>query len=161
MAILKILMLTIEAICSLLLVVVILLQKTKSGGLGMAFGSGMGETLFGSRAGNVLTKITITLGIVFLVNTLFLGIIVAHSQTAGVSASRSLMGGQRAAPATAPRPLPKPPAGSPTLPAGAPAPASALPSGPAPTAPAPAIPPAAAPAPAATPPPAAAAAPAK
>ena len=61
------------------------MQKTKSEGLGLAFGAGVGETLFGSRAGNVLTRITVVLGIVFLANTLVLAIIYS-----GVS-ERSLM----------------------------------------------------------------------
>ena len=151
MSILKLLMLIIEVLCSLLLVVVILLQKTKSQGLGLAFGSGMGETLFGSRAGNVLTKITITLGIVFLVNTLFLGIIFAHSQDARLLSGSGLMGSRKSAPIQ--RPLPKQPATAPVLPASAPLPEAPVPPGAAPAA----QPPAPAPAPAATP----AAAPAK
>ena len=60
-------------ISSLLLVILILLQKSKSEGLGLAFGSGMGEALFGSRAGNILTKLTIIFAVVFLANTLLLG----------------------------------------------------------------------------------------
>lgn len=60
-------------VTALLLVGIILLQKTKDEGLGLAFGAGVGETLFGSRAGNVLTKITIGLAVVFLVDTLILG----------------------------------------------------------------------------------------
>ncbi|MCX6997687.1 MAG: preprotein translocase subunit SecG [Kiritimatiellaeota bacterium] len=91
MYVLKMLMLIVEVLCSLLLVVVILLQKSKSQGLGMAFGAGMGESLFGSRAGNVLSKITIILGIVFLVNTLFLGILFAHAQDARQQQGRGLM----------------------------------------------------------------------
>lgn len=69
----------IEVICCLLLIGVILLQQSKSQGLGMAFGGGMGESLFGSRAGNVLTKITIVLTIVFLANTTLLGIMFTSS----------------------------------------------------------------------------------
>jgi preprotein translocase subunit SecG len=72
MGIIRVLLTIVEAACAILLIGVILLQKSKSEGLGMAFGSGMGETLFGSRAGNVLTKITITLGITFLVTTTLL-----------------------------------------------------------------------------------------
>jgi preprotein translocase subunit SecG len=69
--IVKAILVAVEVIISLLLVAIILIQKTKSEGLGLAFGSGMGETLFGSRAGIVLTKLTVILCIVFLVNTLF------------------------------------------------------------------------------------------
>jgi len=41
----------------------------------MAFGSGMGESLFGSQVGNVLTRSTVVLAIVFLVNTTALAIL--------------------------------------------------------------------------------------
>ena len=67
----------IEIVSSLLLIGIILLQKTKDEGLGLAFGAGVGETLFGSRAGNVLTKITVTLAGIFLLNTMAIGYIAA------------------------------------------------------------------------------------
>jgi len=70
----RIILIIVEIVSCLLLIGVILLQQSKSQGLGMAFGGGMGESLFGSRAGNVLTKITIILSIVFLANTTLLGI---------------------------------------------------------------------------------------
>ncbi|HMP77226.1 MAG TPA: preprotein translocase subunit SecG [Kiritimatiellia bacterium] len=78
MGILRILLILVEVVTCLLLVGVILLQKSKSEGLGLAFGAGVGETLFGSRAGNVLTKITVTLALVFLVNTALLGMVFTH-----------------------------------------------------------------------------------
>lgn len=78
MGILRVLLILVEVVTCLLLVGVILLQKSKSEGLGLAFGAGVGETLFGSRAGNVLTKITVTLALVFLVNTALLGMVFTH-----------------------------------------------------------------------------------
>ena len=77
----KIVLVTIEIICGLLLVGVILLQKSKDEGLGLAFGAGMGETLFGSQATTVLHKITIGLGIVFLVNTLALDLLYTKTRS--------------------------------------------------------------------------------
>jgi preprotein translocase subunit SecG len=73
MEVLKVLFVVVEAICCLLLIVLILLQRSKNEGMGLAFGAGAGEALFGARAGNVLTKATVVLGIVFLVSTLVLG----------------------------------------------------------------------------------------
>jgi len=67
------LLIFIEIVSALLLIGIILLQKTKDEGLGLAFGAGVGETLFGSRTGNVLTKITVTLAGIFLINTLAIG----------------------------------------------------------------------------------------
>ena len=73
----------IEIVTALLLVGFILLQKTKDEGLGLAFGAGVGETLFGSRAGNVLTKITIGLAVIFLADTLILGYIASGRVASG------------------------------------------------------------------------------
>jgi preprotein translocase subunit SecG len=80
MGFLKVLLVVIEFFTALLLVAVILVQKSKDEGLGLAFGAGVGESLFGSRAGNVLTRITIVLTMVFLLNTLFLGMVSTKSR---------------------------------------------------------------------------------
>jgi len=102
----------IEVVSALLLIGIILLQKTKDEGLGLAFGAGVGETLFGSRAGNVLTKITIGLAIVFLVDTLWLGCMASGTVTYGSVTDRlnESVPAQRSGPA----------AGLPTMPAPAP-----------------------------------------
>lgn len=80
MAILISVLLIVEVLAAFLLIVVILAQKSKDQGLGMAFGSGMGESLFGSRAGNVLTRMTITLTVVFMLTTILLGILFARGK---------------------------------------------------------------------------------
>lgn len=85
MAVIRTLLIILEAACSLALIGLILLQKSKDGGLGLAFGAGGNDSLFGARAGNVLTKATVGIGITFLVNTLILGMLFAGS------ASKSLM----------------------------------------------------------------------
>lgn len=79
MTIIRTLLIVLEAACSLALIGLILLQKSKDGGLGMAFGAGGNDSLFGARAGNVLTKATVGIGVVFLVNTLILGMLFAGS----------------------------------------------------------------------------------
>jgi preprotein translocase subunit SecG len=78
MIFLKTLFVVIEVLCCLLLTGLVLLQKSKSEGLGMAFGAGAGEALFGARAGNVLSRATTVISIVFLVNTLLLGVLFAQ-----------------------------------------------------------------------------------
>ncbi len=70
--IVKYLLVFVEVVCSALLLGVILIQKTRSQGMGLAFGAGMGESLFGAQMGNVLTKATVILAIVFLSNTIVL-----------------------------------------------------------------------------------------
>jgi protein translocase SecG subunit len=139
-------LIVIEVITSILLIGLILLQKSKDEGLGLAFGGAMGETLFGSRAGNVLTKITIVLACVFLANTLLIGYLMATSShstsiTDSLPPERQAPAQQQAAP-TPQVPL------SPDAPAAAPeaaAPAPAVPSAAAPANP-PAVPSAPAPA---------------
>ncbi len=92
MVIIRSLLLIVEVLVSIMLIGLILLQKSKGGGLGVAFGGGGEGSMFGSRTGNVLTKATIILGVVFLVNTLFLGILFTRGVTAGPSAiDRELM----------------------------------------------------------------------
>ena len=94
----------IEIFVNLLLIGIILIQKSKSEGLGLAFGAGMGETLFGSRAGNVLTRGTIVLTVVFMVNTLVIGILYAGRE------EKSLIQRQSGPPAPAPTAPARPPA---------------------------------------------------
>jgi preprotein translocase subunit SecG len=76
----KTLLIIIEIVCCLLLICIILLQKSKSEGLGLAFGAGAGESLFGARAGNVLSKATVVLGIIFMATTLLLGVLFAQQE---------------------------------------------------------------------------------
>ncbi len=83
MPVLKVLLVLVEIVSGVLLVSVILLQKSKDQGLGLAFGAGVGESLFGSRAGNVLTKITIGLAVVFMANTLLIGYLMSGSPASG------------------------------------------------------------------------------
>lgn len=78
MVFLKALFIVIEVLCCFLLIGLVLLQRSKNEGLGLAFGAGAGESLFGARAGNVLSKATVVLGIVFMASTLMLGILFAQ-----------------------------------------------------------------------------------
>lgn len=124
MQIIQFVLVAIEVISSLLLIILILVQKSKSEGLGLAFGSGMGEALFGSRAGNVLTKLTIIFTAVFLANTLLLSIVYAGARSQSIMGRRiGRMGAPMAAPGGAPAagqqraPAAQPSsAGAPTLP---------------------------------------------
>ncbi len=109
-----------EILVCFLLGGVILLQKPKEGGLGVSFGGGMGEALFGAQMGNVLTKATIILGTVFLLNTLVLSRLTSHGGTSvmeGVKAPAPTAG-QTAVPFS----QPSAPAPAPLAPPAAPAP---------------------------------------
>jgi preprotein translocase subunit SecG len=101
----------VEIIVSALLICVIFLQKTKSGMGGTAFGGGMGEAIFGSRMGNVLTKATVVLGVIFLVNTVLLTMLTARRQSVGSVtdlAPVSQPAPSLPAPSSVPMPLPEP-----------------------------------------------------
>ncbi len=145
MEILRGFLIVIEALVSFLLIGIILLQKSKGEGLGLAFGAGVGEQLFGSRAGNILTKATVTLAVIFVINTSVLAVMFTGKQQA-----KSVMGDLSApkppATQTAPEPeIPAPVAPAPVAPAPIPVATETLPAPapePAPSAPAPATVPA-------------------
>lgn len=65
-------LLTLHVIVCILLLLIVLMQRPRSEGLGTAFGGGVTDTLFGSSAGNVLTKITTWLGTIFFLTTISL-----------------------------------------------------------------------------------------
>ncbi|TFG47449.1 MAG: preprotein translocase subunit SecG, partial [Candidatus Brocadiia bacterium] len=51
----------ISMVCSILLILLVLIQKGKGGGLSSAFGGGGGGGLLGSKTGDVLTWVTVSL----------------------------------------------------------------------------------------------------
>ena len=111
MLVFKILLIAVETICSFLLIIMILLQKAKGEGLGLAFGAEMGESIFGARASNVLVKATMWLGAIFILNTVILATIYSNALP------KSILGGQQRPPMEQ-RAAPVPaPASSPVLPA--------------------------------------------
>lgn len=79
----------VEVVVCFLLGGVILLQKPKDGGMGGIIGGGMGEALFGAQMGNVLTKTTIILGVIFLGNTLVLSRLTSHGGNSVMEGARS------------------------------------------------------------------------
>lgn len=128
MSILIVCLYVIEVIVCLLLVLVVMLQKPKEGGLGGAIGGGMLEASLGADAGNVLIKTTSILGAIFLLNTLVL------ARLTSTVHSRSVMA-QEAEPVA--EAAPALPAAAPELPATPTAPAApAVPAAPAAPAPA-------------------------
>ena len=64
-------------IAAILLVGLILLQPAKSGGLGAAFG-GVGESVFGGKAGSHLTKATVYLTAIFFIIALLLAALIGR-----------------------------------------------------------------------------------
>lgn len=123
MTFIKIILILIDVLACILLVGLILIQRSKSEGMGgLAMGAGMGEALFGSRAGNVLTRGTIVLACIFMGSTTLLAVLYSRSS----SGDKSVISEQLQALPTAPAQQPAPMGG---------APAPVAPAAPAPVAP--------------------------
>ena len=88
---------------SVVMVLVILMQRPKSEGLGAAFGGGVTENIFGAQTTNVLVKFTTWLAGIFFALTFAISIVNAHKSTADSAFRRELMKKQAASP-TSPAP---------------------------------------------------------
>jgi len=114
MHVLAILLIIVEVVVCLLLVGLVLIQRSKGDGISAAFGGGMGESIFGAQVGNVVTRTTVVLGIVFLLNTICLTRLLTATAGRG---SDSVMAEKVKAPEAAPA---APALPSPELPASMP-----------------------------------------
>ena len=97
-------LLVLEAIVAVLMMLVILMQRPKSEGLGAAFGGGVTENIFGAQTTNVLTTITTWLASIFFIIVLTLSVLYAHRGTPDSAVRRELMKTSGAAKATSPLP---------------------------------------------------------
>ncbi|MEO0453223.1 MAG: preprotein translocase subunit SecG [Verrucomicrobiota bacterium] len=79
------------AVASILLTLVILVQRPKSEGLGAAFGGGMTESLFGADTTDALTKITIWLTVFFFIATLTLAFLMTYKESSRGAATREIL----------------------------------------------------------------------
>ena len=77
MPILVVFLYALTVVVSLLLIGIILIQPSKSGGMGAAFG-GVGESVFGGKAGSHLTKATVVMTAIFFVIALLLAALIGH-----------------------------------------------------------------------------------
>ncbi len=143
------LLLGLHILLCFLLVVVVLMQRPKSEGLGAAFGGGMTENIFGARTTDVLQRFTSYLAGGFFVLTVLLAFLYARQSVGDTAAQKMLLG---TPPTTAPAattpaaPATTAPAVKPEAPAVSPAPTDATTNPPpAATEPAPAASPAASP----------------
>ncbi len=87
-----------------LMVLVILMQRPKSEGLGAAFGAGVTENIFGAQTTNVLVKFTTWLAGIFFALTFALSVLYAHHSVASSAFRRELMKNQPAQTSPAPAP---------------------------------------------------------
>ena len=91
MSILLNILLVIFVLVALLMILVILMQRPKSEGLGAAFGGGVTENIFGAQTTNVLTKITGWLAGIFFLLTFALSILYAHQTNMSSGLRKELM----------------------------------------------------------------------
>lgn len=89
-----------------LMILVILMQRPKSEGLGAAFGGGVTENIFGAQTTNVLTKFTGWLAAIFFLLTFVLSILYAHKANTPSNLSRELAAGMTPAPVVSATPVP-------------------------------------------------------
>jgi preprotein translocase subunit SecG len=118
-------LLTLHVLTCVLLITVVLMQRSKQEGLGAAFGGGITDSVFGAQTSTILTKATTILTIAFFSLSIALAYLYAH-RTANSPIQKQLT-----APA-APTPAPAPAAAAPatTAPATAPTPAPVAPAKP-------------------------------
>ncbi len=90
------LLLALFVLVSVLMVLVILMQRPKSEGLGAAFGGGVTDNIFGAQTTNVLVKFTTWLAGIFFALTFAVSIVNAHKSTADSAFRRELMKKQAA-----------------------------------------------------------------
>ena len=103
MSILIAVLLGIWMLVALLMMLVILMQRPKSEGLGAAFGGAVTENLFGAQTTNVLVKFTAWLAGIFFAITFALSVLYAHRSMGGGALTREL---KRTAPVTQVSPAP-------------------------------------------------------
>src|SRR4051794_17330885 len=73
----------IHVIVCLFLILVVLLQAGKGGGMGVAFGSGTSAAVFGGRgAGNFLERVTAATAIMFMLTSMTLAFFASRSDSA-------------------------------------------------------------------------------
>ncbi len=96
---------------SLFIVLVVLAQKSKDGGVGAALGGGAAEAAFGAETGNVLSRATINASIAFFILSfaLYLGHIYQRKHAAAAGGSLPTISVPASAPATPAPAAPKAP----------------------------------------------------
>jgi preprotein translocase subunit SecG len=91
MSILLPVLITLHILVCVLMVVVVLMQRPRSEGLGAAFGGGLADNVFGSQTTNVLARFTTWLAITFFVITLLLSIVTAKSASSKTAIQKQLL----------------------------------------------------------------------
>ena len=89
-------LLAIYVLVALLMLLLILMQRPKSEGLGAAFGGGVTENIFGAQTTNVLVKFTAWLAGIFFALTFTLSVLYSHKTSKDTGLRRELLRQQTA-----------------------------------------------------------------
>ena len=92
-----VLLIALHIIVSVALIVIVLLQMGKGAQAGASFGAGGSQAMFGSTAGNFMSKVTAAAAIIFMLTSLSLAYFY------GSPDSQTVMPGTVSAPAAAPQ----------------------------------------------------------
>jgi preprotein translocase subunit SecG len=84
-------LLAIYVLVALLMLLLILMQRPKSEGLGAAFGGGVTENIFGAQTTNVLVKFTGWLAGIFFALTFTLSVLYSHKTSRDTGLRRELL----------------------------------------------------------------------
>jgi preprotein translocase subunit SecG len=84
-------LLAIYVLVALLMLLLILMQRPKSEGLGAAFGGGVTENIFGAQTTNVLVKFTSWLAGIFFALTFTLSVLYSHKTSRDTGLRRELL----------------------------------------------------------------------
>ncbi len=84
-------LITCLTVVSLLLIIVVLMQRPKNEGLGASFGSNMTDNLFGAQTSTVLNRFTVWLGSLFFLLTLLISMVYVKSSSGPTKIQKQLM----------------------------------------------------------------------
>ncbi|MEI8294153.1 MAG: preprotein translocase subunit SecG [bacterium] len=91
MSIILTLLVALHVLVCALMILVVLMQRPRSEGLGSAFGGGLTDNVFGSQTTNVLARFTTWMGIAFFAITLLLSILTAKANSGKTAVQKKLL----------------------------------------------------------------------
>ena len=106
MSIILSILIAIHVLVCALMILVVLMQRPRSEGLGSAFGGGLTDNVFGSQTTNVLARFTTWMGIAFFAITLLLSILTAKANSGKTAVQKKLLSEPLPAAVSTPAPAP-------------------------------------------------------
>ena len=106
MSIILSILIAIHVLVCALMILVVLMQRPRSEGLGSAFGGGLTDNVFGSQTTNVLARFTTWMGIAFFAITLLLSILTAKANSGKTAVQKKLLSEPLPAAVSTPTPAP-------------------------------------------------------